>query len=530
MNMKASCACIICRGKTSPVLLSEYITKVQDIYNQNLILKQYFPDKIEVSMNRNIIHKGVSINCVEKMARLATLGDILLKDIVVADERCNINIHGNILSVEKEYWKNFNVTDAGMNYDQALQINDKKNITKIHEDTQLLDDCWIHTDEISLAVQIPQSEIRCMGCSKEFNSDRVNLMVNIVPGTEMIELKTIMQKGHDNSAIQMIRRIGMDFFIDNNKENLWLIMYKSIEFGCLKLFNFIYETFPQSIDWPDYDQVLHSCIQDSTKSKETLVLLFGLGNPKTKNTEIKNDFMKTMLKKHRDDPDLLIEKLEIIFENRVQLGLIWDVHMMYILENYFLVSIDFNQEQFINGINIIFKYAEEMVDIFSIECFFQKSMILDATRRGDIRLLIFLTEEHHLDIHYVNTTGENAFFRVSNPSVIQYLHMKRVNLFQMSRDGSTALTSLLDSILENPKHFSDADACNSVALYLSYGLHNRSLHNVIPKRNRRYNKLILKKYFSYDIFFEYPYLLVERIYERNKKFSNLHLMMSEMNL
>jgi hypothetical protein len=171
-----------------------------------------------------------------------------------------------------------------------------------------------------------------------------------------------------------------------------------------------------------------------------------------------------------------------------------------------------------------------MVDIFSIENMFHQKMILEATNRGDIRLLKFLTEYHHLDIHYVNTKGENAFFWASTPLVIKYLHTRRVNPFQMSRDGSTALTSLLDNILQNPRDFTDTIACKSVALYLSYGLHNRFLQHVIHKRNRRYNKLVLKKYHEYNVFFEIPYLLVERIYQKNTKFTNLRLMMSEMNL
>jgi len=55
------------------------------------------------------------------MAGLAILGEISREDILMAQDACNMAIDRKFISVRREIW-DFNVTDASMNYDQALQI------------------------------------------------------------------------------------------------------------------------------------------------------------------------------------------------------------------------------------------------------------------------------------------------------------------------------------------------------------------------------------------------------------------------
>jgi len=503
------------------VLLDKYIEIVKSIRDQELNLQKYVPAKIEVMMNASFIIDGNEVSCIEKKAGLATTGSILCEDILLAGDTCNIKINKEILIVRREDWKFFNVTDAGMNYDQAIQINNEDEITKIHEDSVVRDNCWIHRREIPQAMKIPQAKIRCLGCSLEFNDDNIeNLMTGNKSQRNTIKIKKFLMNKEEDRIIKVLESFPITYFVEDSKE-LWKLVTKCLDSNCIKVVDYCMARVPYPSDAPTFKllayQMMKSPLISIIKIKEFLKST-QLAPSKSKYGGI---LLEDIIKNHAKRPTLLMEKLNFIFENRRQLEVSGDFEMINVCSAYAIASTKFTNNEFIEGFDILFKYGKEMIPGFFPEMILSEYMVLDAAAKGDIRLLIFLTQTHKLKIDYSDSQGQNAFFVTSSPSTIEYLYKRKVDPCQVSHHASTPITRLLERVIRSQTDIDDYTICKCISLLFSYGVQQHV--------NPLYEYQIGIVFGTFETFYNKPLNLATEIREEYNSHAMMYLLIKTMN-
>jgi len=207
--------------------------------------------------------------------------------------------------------------------------------------------------------------------------------------------------------------------------------------------------------------------------------------------EIQNDLstriLSSMITEHRLCPKKLLDKMALVLANSDLLCLCFDTNIRPALKTYLFMTSKFNNADFFSGLEILCNHCARIEEGFRFKHILYDSIILDAVEIGDFRLVKFLHQTHHANIHYVNRLGQNAFFFASSPLIVKYLHHYSVDEYKVANNRSTATLCLLsrvlkkvstpnrlpfDQLLEDRTNLTDSKVSHCIVLLFSYGLYN----------------------------------------------------------
>jgi len=517
MNVTSSEACVVCWGGTSQVLLTQYIEQLQKSGAQCEIK---FPKQIEVVVNADFMISNRKIQCLEPMFKLPVLASVLRVSMLEAFATCDIQIDGQIVPVPRESWKYFNVSDAGMNYEQALQINSTNDIVKIHEDAQMQDNCWVHRHEISKARRMPLSEVRCLACAKKFDKTTVSLLYEY---PEQPIISRIYDNVHEEKwrdALLLVQTLSVPFLVTNDKI-FWKFMLDSVKFKNMGIFDYLLENIPHSKSCLKYDRVIYQLILRKKHPIELgrLDKILSLDGVFTSGFFDKMELLCGIIENCSSNPILLLKTLRLCFDHSKKLQLSHRMKIGNVFSTYADQSILFPEQQFIEGWKLLFKEAHHIDPDFKITPSLGNDLVLRAALRNNVRQLKFWTETNNLDINCCDMNGQNAYFYTSSAATIEYLYTRRVNVHLILSDGSTPITHLLEKVLHTDLTRNDNTVCQCVALYYSYGVQSYTdIINCSP--NTQIDAL--------EAFHSEPLRLGEMIMEKYGSHQNLVAMIRSM--
>ena len=468
MNVNASEACVVCWGQTSQVLLTQYIEQLR---SSSAELERYFPSQIEVVVNADFMVGKRKIQCVEPMFKLPVLASVLRVSMLEAFASCDIQIDGEVVPVPCESWKYFNVSDAGMNYEQALQINTTSDIVKIHDDAQMQDNCWVHRHEVVKAKRMPLSEIRCLACAKKFDKTTVSLLYEYA---EQPIISKIYQNVHEekwSDSLLLVQTLSVPFLVTNDKI-FWKLMLDSVKFKNMEIFDYLLENIPHSKSCLKYDRVIYELIlrKQYPIELDRLDEILNMGGVFTSGYFDRMELLCGIIENCSRNPILLFKKLRLVFDHSKKLQLSHRMNIGSMFSTYADRSILFSEQHFLEGCNLVFKIAHYFDPDFEIAPSLGNSFVLKAALRNDARLLKFWTETNNLDINCCDINSKNAYFYTSSAATIEYLYMRGVNVHLILPDGSTPITHLLEKVLVTDFTRNDNIVCECVALLYSYGV------------------------------------------------------------
>jgi len=534
MKIRESSACVVCWGRQSHVLLSQYIQTVQQAHNECLAsnfkelalvrFHKLFPTMIELVINSAFEVDGRQIQQNDPVYNMPLLVKVSRDAILAAAQSCDIRFGTEFTAVARENWHHFHVSDAGMNYEQALQINDKKNIAQIHNDATVRENCWMHTDEIAAANTLPQSSVRCLACSQPFDGTRINLINSV--SSSVFSILDHITRGRENTALAELQKLK-DSHQPIPPQHLWEILSKCVEYDAINVAQYTLQTFKKcATNWHGYGMIgghqlvqtcfLYQCIQDPKQSADTLRRVFSEHRYCTRYQFGKTNLIGRMIVAHRSFPRILVDKLQLIQENITEFASTWGVReFRQISQVYASNTKEFPKDHFERGFNLIYQCACKMNGLpepVSWQIVVPNLLIIDAVQRDDMRLLHFLVEDHGGNIHI---GLKNAFFFASSPAMIRYLYKRGVDVHEIYTDGSTPLTALLQRVLDandptTSKNFQEHVVCECVALYFSYGLHQELMH----EKTWLQTSLILRTCNQFECYYNKPLELVEKIIQK----------------
>ena len=535
MNIRGSSACVVCWGRQSHVLLSQYIETVQRAHNECLVssfkelaldrFTKVFPTTIELVINSAFEMDGRQIQQNDPVYNMPLLAKVSRDAILAAAQSCDVRFGTGITAVAREHWHHFNVSDAGMNYEQALKINDKQNIAQIHNDTIMRENCWMHTDEIATASTLPQSSDRCLACSQPFDSTRINLINNV--SLSVFSILHHIKRRRENTALAELQKLKHSHQ-PIPLQQLWEILSKCVEYDAINVAQYTLKTFkinPKTLatNWQCYGMInghqlvqtcfLYRCIQDPKKSAATLKRVFSEHRYCTRYQFGKTNLIGRMIVAHRSVPAILVNKLQLLLQNIAEFASTWGVlEFRQIFFEYASNTNKFPQDDFVRGFDLLYQCVCEMnghSKSVPWQAVVPNQLVIYAVQSDDMRLLSFLVDRGS-NIHI-----KNAFFFASSPPMIRFLFEQGVNVHDIDTDGSTPLTALLQRVLDandmtTSKNLQEHVVCECVALYFSYGLHQELMH----KKTWLQTSLILRTCHQFECYYSKPLELVEKIVEK----------------
>jgi len=458
-DLRASGSCVSCWGRTSHVRLGEYILQLQAARAAGGAWQTLFPAAVELEMSESL--------AADAPHHVPVVATAQRDDMLAASVRCGVRIDGVRTDVPREHWRCFRVSDAGMNYDQARQINRPNAIAKIHEAAVMREHCWVHADEVARARQMPNGALRCLACRVPFDAQTVDLL-------PAAPLERLMQhvRAHDAAAAARVLR-GLDpAMFDGWPEGLWALLSEASAGINMSAMGLLCRHFPLALQWPGYSHAVYGYASDpELRSADLLRLLEqgglcmpgGLGAP---------NVLGYMIRSHVAQPERLIKKMRIVLEHHAALDLNF-AHVRNCVDTYAELSRDFEDREFLAGFNLLLEYANVVRTDheFRGSCrdIMYDDMISGAALRNDVRLLAYLYETHALDIHKVYEHNENAYSFTSSSAVVRYLWAKGVDPHLISTEGGTPLTALLRRVLQSTAEIPVRDVYECVHFYFVHG-------------------------------------------------------------
>jgi hypothetical protein len=241
----------------------------------------------------------------------------------------------------------------------------------------------------------------------------------------------------------------------------------------------------------------------------------------SKNYFDKMNLLEYIIENGRGNPILLLNTLRIVFKHSEKLQLSCNKKTRNIFMTFAIFSNQFADQQFVEGWNLLFEETKKLDPTLNPATLLCNSMVLNAALRNDVRLLIFLTEIHKLDIAYCDSNGQNAYFYTSSAATIEYLYKQGVDVHIILSDMSTPITHLLDKVLLTDSTRNDHIVCECVALYYSYGVQSVVDMLKADPRTRTYD---------FEEFHNQPLRLAKQIMEKYGSYHNLLAMIQGMNV
>jgi len=468
-DLRASGSCVSCWGRPSAVALGDYIALVQAASARGAGWLALFPDTVELEMTTDITVDGLALARLDATHHLPVPVAVRRDDMLAALQRCDASVSGRRVALPRRLWHAFLVSDAGMNYAQARQINGAGAISKLHEGAVMRDNCWIHSDEVAAARLLPDGVARCLSCRTPFDARTPNLMLT----TPLERIRLLVRAQHIGEAVRQLRALDPAVF-DERPQGLWDLLQQAVAGRRIELVGFICLLFPLARLWPGFTAALYRSIEDPLVSPSLARQMLSCGVPSTEPSTDLEKLVQRIIERHAAVPARLLGKLQLVFENHRALGLDFQSHVQDSIDTWARWSRGFSDEHFLAGFALFIKYAQ-LVRLPELSGprreFMCDDMILDAAGWNDARLLAYLCEKHKLDIHVVSKYNENAYSCTSSPGVVLYLRAQNVDPHLTNNYGETALTTLLRRVLLAKHKPPPDDVYACVQCYFSFGLH-----------------------------------------------------------
>jgi hypothetical protein len=336
----------------------------------------------------------------------------------------------------------------------------------------------------------------------------------------VIKIKKFLMNKEEDRIIKVLESFPITYFVEDSKE-LWKLVTMCLDSNCIMVADYCFARVPYPSDATTFKMLAYTMITSPLISIIKIKHFLKSTQLEPSKPKYGGILLEAIIRNHAKHPALLMEKLNFIFKNQRQLEVSCDLEMINVCSAYAIASTKFTDNEFIEGFDILFKYGKEMIPGFFTEMILSEYMVFDAAAKGDIRLLIFLTETHKLDVDYSDSHGQNAFFVTSSPSTIEYLYKRKVNPCQVSHHASTPITRLLERVIQSQTDIDDNTICKCISLFFSYGVQQHV--------NPLYEYQIGIVFGTFEAFYNKPLILATEIREEYNSHEMMYSLIKTMN-